>query len=274
VKREPASPDHVANPYKAIASGARGRIGHDIRYFEQVDSTQRVAAELVRNGTAEGTVVVAERQTAGRGRLGRNWHSPAGVNLYVTVVLRPRLPLPRVPQLSLVAGVGVAEALETVAPGLVALKWPNDIWLKGRKAGGILAEAITDSSRGLLGVLLGIGLNLNLASNHIPSELRDKATSVFITTGQEVNRVCFAADLFRMLDIRYREAEIKGFEAVRPIYHGYSALNGRRVTVIDANTTTYGVVRDIDDDGALILETEVGSTRILSGDVSIEGAYD
>jgi BirA family transcriptional regulator, biotin operon repressor / biotin---[acetyl-CoA-carboxylase] ligase len=274
VKRQPASPDHVANPYKAIASGTRGRIGYDIRYFDQVDSTQRVAAELVRNGTAEGTVVVAERQTAGRGRLGRNWHSPAGVNLYMTVVLRPRIPLPRVPQLSLVAGVAVAEALETVAPGLVALKWPNDVWLKGRKAGGILAEAITDSSRGLLGVLLGIGLNLNLASNQIPAELRDKATSVLITTGRKVNRVRFAADLFRMLDTRYREAEIKGFEVVRPIYHGYFALNGRRVTVIDGTTTIYGVVRDIDADGALILETEVGSTRILSGDVTIEGAYD
>src|SRR5437588_1725908 len=123
--------------------------------------------------------------------------------------------LAQVPQLSLVAGVAVAEALETVAPGLVALKWPNDVWLRGRKAGGILAEAITDTSRGLLGVLLGIGLNLNLAPSDIPPELRDKATSVLITTGREVHRVRFAASLFKLLDIRYGEAEVGGFAAVR-----------------------------------------------------------
>ena len=262
------------NPYQAIVSGTPGRIGWDIRYFDEVDSTQRLAAELARGGAAQGTVVIAERQTAGRGRLGRGWHSPAGVNLYTTVLLRPRLPWAEVPQLSLVAGVAVAEALETVAPGLVGLKWPNDVWFRGRKGGGILAEAVTDASRGLACVLLGIGLNLNLCAGDVPSDLRDKATSVLIATGREVDRVRFAARLFEMLDIRYREAEAGGFAAVRPLYENYFALKGRQVRVVDGNVTTSGLVRGIDSDGALILETGIGYIRISSGDVSIEGAYD
>src|SRR6516162_10539485 len=106
----------VSNPYQVIASGTPGRIGWEIRYFYEVDSTQRVAAELAQNGAGQGTVVIAERQSAGRGRLGRVWHSPAGVNLYMTVILRPRMPLDEIPRLGLVAGVAVAEALETVAP--------------------------------------------------------------------------------------------------------------------------------------------------------------
>jgi BirA family biotin operon repressor/biotin-[acetyl-CoA-carboxylase] ligase len=262
------------NPYQAIASGTLGRIGSDIRYFGEVDSTQRVAAQLAQDGADHGTVVIAERQSAGRGRLGRAWHSPAGVNLYMTVILRPRMLLAEVPQLSLVAGVAVAEALETIAPGLVALKWPNDIWLRKLKAGGIIAEAVTDATRGLRCVLLGIGLNLNLTADEIPPELRGKATSVLIATGRECDRVQFSATLFDLLGVRYRAAEAGGFSAVRQLYERYFALNGRRVTVIDGRTTAAGVVRGIDTDGALILETGSGQTRILTGDVSLEGAYD
>jgi BirA family transcriptional regulator, biotin operon repressor / biotin---[acetyl-CoA-carboxylase] ligase len=262
------------NPYQAISSGTPGRIGWDIRYFDEVDSTQRVAAELARNGAAQGTVVIAERQNAGRGRLGRTWHSPAGVNLYMTLILRPQMPVAEVPQLSLAAGVGVAEALETIAPGLVALKWPNDIWLRQRKAGGIIAEAVSDVTQALLCVLLGIGLNLNLASKDIPPELSDKATSVLIATGLECDRVRFAAAVFDLLDARYRAVETLGFAAVRHLYERYFALNGRRVTVIDGLAKTEGVIRGIDADGALLLDTASGLNRILSGDVSIEGAYD
>ncbi len=261
-------------PYQAIESASPGRIGWRIHYFEEVDSTQRVAAELAESGTAHGTVVIAERQSAGRGRLGRTWHSPAGVNLYTTVILRPSMPLAEVSRLSLVAGVAVADALETIAPGLVALKWPNDIWLSGRKAGGIIAEAVTDATHGLLCVLLGIGLNLNLTANDIPPELGGKATSVLIATGRACDRVPLAAKLFNLLDARYTAAEAGGFAAVRPAYEYYFALNGHRVTIIDGPSKISGVVRGIEADGALRLETENGLTRILTGDVSLQGSYD
>jgi BirA family biotin operon repressor/biotin-[acetyl-CoA-carboxylase] ligase len=271
---EASAREAEVNPYQAIAGGTPGRIGWNLRYFAQVDSTQQIAAELARKGAGQGTVVIAERQSAGRGRLGRVWHSPAGVNLYMTVILRPHMPLDEIPRLGLVAGVAVAEALETVAPGLVSLKWPNDIWLSKRKAGGIIAEAVTDAKRGLLFVLLGIGLNLNLTADGIPPELRGKATSVLIASGRVCDRVQFAATLFNLLDVRYRAAEAGRFAAVRSVYEHYFALNGKRVTVVEGGMATSGVVRGIDAGGALMLETLNGLARILTGDVSLEGAYD
>jgi BirA family transcriptional regulator, biotin operon repressor / biotin---[acetyl-CoA-carboxylase] ligase len=299
----------AANPYREIEAGEPGRIGWRVHYYEQVDSTQRIAAEFANQGAAQGTVVIAELQNAGRGRMGRQWHSPPGVNLYATIILRPAMPLNKVPRLSLVAGVAAAEALETVAPGRVALKWPNDVWLrtgdviggagdatarasgltagasdltpgpfpkgKGskiawRKAGGIIAEAVTDGSQRLQCVLLGIGLNLNLAHDQMPSELRDKATSVLIATGRRCDRIALAGALFKWLDTRYMETETQGFGVIRPLWEHFSALTGRSVTVVDTGARIAGRVKGIDADGALLLETAAGTQRILTGDVSIE----
>jgi BirA family biotin operon repressor/biotin-[acetyl-CoA-carboxylase] ligase len=288
----------ASNPYREIEAGEPGRIGWRVHYYDEVDSTQRIAAEFANQGAAQGTVVIAELQNAGRGRMGRQWHSPPGVNLYTTIILRPTMPLNEVPRLSLVAGVAAAEALETVAPGRVALKWPNDVWLansertagasdltpgsfpkgKGsnawRKAGGIIAEAVTDGSQRLQCVLLGIGINLNLAREQVPSELRDKATSVLIATGRRCDRIALAGALFKRLDTRYMETEAQGFGVIRPLWEHFSALTGRSVVVVDTGARISGVVKGIDADGALLLETAAGTQRILTGDVSIEGAYD
>ncbi len=261
------------NPYQSIERGEPGRIGWRIHYFEELDSTQEAARELLGDGAAEGSVVIAERQTAGRGRMGRSWHSPAGVNLYCTIILRPTMALAEVPRLSLVAGVAAADALAPVAPGMVALKWPNDVWLRGKKAGGIIAEAVTDAGQQLTGVLLGIGLNINLAIDDLPPELREKATSVRIATGCPADRIAIAAALFSALDTRYMETLAGGFEAVRADWERFSALTGKRVAVVDGGRRLSGVVRGIDADGALLLDTGARVARILAGDVSIEGAY-
>ena len=262
-----------SNPYQAIQQGEPGTIGWRIDYFDEIGSTQRIAAELAAQGVAQGAVVIAERQSAGRGRMGRQWHSPSGMNLYATIILRPTIPIAEVPRLSLVAGVAAAEALEMAAPGIVALKWPNDIWLNGLKAGGIIAEAVTDANHGLQCVLLGIGLNLNLAARDIPPELQGKATSVLIATGYPCDRSAIASALLQKLNTRYMETERRGFAAVRPLWERYSALTGKSVTVVDGASRIAGTVAGIDADGALLLETAEGPTRILTGDVSIEGAY-
>jgi BirA family transcriptional regulator, biotin operon repressor / biotin---[acetyl-CoA-carboxylase] ligase len=264
----------LSNPYQTIQQGKAGTIGWRIDYFDEVGSTQRVAAELAEQGVAQGAVVIAEQQSAGRGRMGHQWHSPSGVNLYATIILRPTCPLAEVPRLSLVAGVAAAEALETAAPGLVALKWPNDVWLNGRKTGGIISEAMTDASHGLQCVLIGIGLNLNLAARDILPELQGKATSVLIATGYPCDRIAIASALLQKLDTRYMESERRGFVAIRPLWERYSALTGRIVTVVDGASRISGTVSGIGEDGALLLETAQGPIRILTGDVSIEGAYD
>ena len=138
--------------------------------------------------------------------------------------------------LSLVAGVAAAEALERDAPGIVALKWPNDVWLRGRKAGGIIAEAVTDARQSLDCVLLGIGLNINLAAEDIPPDLRDQATSV-IATGRPCDRIEIADSLFNPLDSRYMETLSRGFDAVRPAWERFSALTGRRITIVDGGVS-------------------------------------
>jgi BirA family transcriptional regulator, biotin operon repressor / biotin---[acetyl-CoA-carboxylase] ligase len=261
------------NPYQQIEKGAPGRIGWRIHYFRELDSTQQAARELAAGGAAQGTVVIAETQTAGRGRMGRRWHSPAGVNLYSTTILRPAMALGEVARLSLVAGVAAAQTLEREAPGIVALKWPNDVWLRGRKAGGIIAEAVTDSRQALECVLLGVGLNLNLDAGDIPPELRDKATSLRIATGRACDRIAIADSLFTLLDYRYTETLTRGFAAVQPEWERFSALTGKRVAVLDGGRRESGIVRGIDSDGALLLDTGGATVRILAGDVTLEGAY-
>ncbi|HKN00194.1 MAG TPA: biotin--[acetyl-CoA-carboxylase] ligase [Candidatus Binataceae bacterium] len=262
-----------ANPYRSIENGEPGRVGCRIHYFDELNSTQETARELAADGAPQGTVVIAEQQTAGRGRMGRSWHSPAGVNLYCTIILRPPIPIAEVPRLSLMAGVAAAQAMEREAPGLVSLKWPNDVWLRGRKAGGIIAEAVTDSSQHLDCVLLGIGININLAAHDIPPELRDKATSLRVVVGHPCDRIGIADSLFSLLDYSYMEIIRRGFEAVRPEWERLSALTGKRVTVVDGARRESGIVRGIDFDGALVLEVGDATRRILAGDVSIEGAY-
>ena len=263
------------NPYHPAEAGRRrGSIGWRVHYFQKLETTQRTAGELAARGALHGEVVIAERQTAGRGRMGRTWHSPPGVNFYGTFILRPEMPVAEAALLSLVAGVAVAETMELVAPRIVALKWPNDVWLGGRKAGGMIAEAVTDSHHRLACVLLGIGLNLNLAPEDIPAELRKRATSVMAATGRPCDRVELASELFSRLEDRYMETISGGFAAVRPAWERYSALTGREVTVLDGPSRIGGTVRGIGPDGALLLETGGQIVRVLAGDVSIEGAYD
>jgi BirA family biotin operon repressor/biotin-[acetyl-CoA-carboxylase] ligase len=263
-------PKHL---YSSIENNQPGVVGCVIHYFEEVESTQNIARNLAAEGAAHGTAIIAETQSAGRGRMGRGWHSPPGVNLYTTIILRPKIPMAEVPRLSLVAGVAAAEALEDVAPGIVQLKWPNDVWLNGRKAGGIIAEAVTDRTQRLDSVLLGIGLNLNLAADDVPPEIRERAISVLIATGRRCDRVAVANSLFTRLNIRYDETVTTGFAAVRPAWERYSGLTGKRVTVVDAGTREEGVVTGIDADGALLLDTTNGMRRIIAGDVTLEGAY-
>jgi BirA family transcriptional regulator, biotin operon repressor / biotin---[acetyl-CoA-carboxylase] ligase len=261
------------NPYLPIERGEPGRIGWRIHYFDEIDSTQNLAREMAASDAPQGTIVIAERQSAGRGRLGRSWHSPSGVNIYTTIILRPAMPLAEVPRLSLVAGVATAEALEREAPGIVALKWPNDVWLRGRKTGGIIAEAVTDARGNLACVLVGIGINVNLSAEDIPVELRDKATSLRAATGRACDRIAIADALFSLFDSRYMEFLSHGFEAIRPAWERYSALTGRHVSIADGGRRVTGVVKGIDSEGALVLDVDGRVERIVAGEVSVEGAY-
>jgi BirA family biotin operon repressor/biotin-[acetyl-CoA-carboxylase] ligase len=245
----------------------------DVHWLAETDSTQRVARDLARAGAAEGTTVIAERQTAGRGRLGRTWHSPAGQNLYCSVVLRPPLEPAAVPQLGLVVGVAVAAAVAEATGLRPAIKWPNDVLLGGRKVCGILTEMEAEVER-VHHVIAGIGVNLNLEARAFPRDLRRKATSLRIATGRRVDRAAFTAGLLAALEARYGRFLTGGFPSVRSEWESYSALTGRSVVVAAPGDEVGGRVLGLDADGALRVRRADGSVaRIVAGEVTVRGGY-
>jgi BirA family biotin operon repressor/biotin-[acetyl-CoA-carboxylase] ligase len=248
------------------------RFGRQLASFETIDSTNVYASRWARDGAPEGTLVVAERQTAGRGRLGRHWVSPARVNLYASLVLRPRLQPADAPQLALAAAVGVARALEPLAPGRVAIKWPNDCLLDGKKVAGILTEMDAEVDR-IRAVVLGIGVNLNAPVRAFPRELRDTATSVLLATGSAVDRPRFAAALCATLEAVYDRVVADGFAVLADEWESYSCLTGRQVTIDCGGRRSEGTVRGIDASGRLVLDGSAGEERIMAGDVSIVNGY-
>jgi BirA family biotin operon repressor/biotin-[acetyl-CoA-carboxylase] ligase len=244
-----------------------------VEWHAEVDSTQRVARALARAGAAEGTVVIAERQTAGRGRLGRDWHSPAGLNLYCSIVLRPALALSAVPQVALVAGVAVAAAVEEETAIRPAIKWPNDVLLGGRKVAGILVEMDAEVER-VHHVIAGIGVNLNASPTAFPRALRARATSLLIATGRPVDRAAFTGRLLAALEARYGRFSTVGFASVRAEWESYSCLTGTDVRVAGPGGEIGGRVLGLAPDGALRLRRPGGrEVRVVAGEVTVRDGY-
>lgn len=245
----------------------RGEIVH----HSTIDSTNRLAAELARGGAVEGTIVVAEQQTAGRGRLGRTWVSPASVNLYMSVVLRPRIPPLEVPRLTLVAGLAVAEAIRDSGAFQPRIKWPNDVLLAGRKVAGVLTELEAEADR-VRFVIVGIGVNLNATRTDFPPDLKTKATSLLLAGGVPVDRAAFTGRLLTRLDAAYAAFLDGGFAALRHRYEELHGLVGLAVT-IDGTPPLAGTVRGVDDGGTLLVESAGGLQRVVSGEVTLRQAY-
>jgi len=240
-----------------------------IDWHATIDSTQRRAHELARGGAPEGTMVIAESQTAGRGRLGRVWHSPPGVNLYLSLILRPPLAPAVVPQLALVAGLAVARAIEEQTGMAARLKWPNDVLVGDRKVCGILTEMDAEVER-VHFVVVGIGVNVNASEEAFPPDLRDRATSLAITTGGPVDRAGLAAAVLAALEGDYARFLAAGFSPLRVEWEARSALSGRTVTVRAATGAMTGTVAGLDDDGALRLADAAGGIhRVLAGEVTL-----
>lgn len=247
------------------------RFGAEIVHRDEVDSTNRLAGELARAGAAEGTVVVAEAQSAGRGRLGRTWTSPTNVNLYLSVVLRPAVPPAQVTSLSLVAALAVVDAVRETTALEPGIKWPNDVLLGARKLAGILTEMEAEAER-VRFLILGIGVNLNSGVQDFPPELRRKASSLKMASGETVDRAAFAGSLLTHLEGLYDRFLAEGFRALLPRYEEYHSLAGRRVRV-DGGTPLSGTVRGVSADGALLVETDRGVVPVAAGEVTLQAAY-
>ena len=254
-------------PEEILRACRGGRLGKKIHYFHQLDSTNLFAVKRAQEGGEEGEIVVAESQRHGKGRMGRSWFSPPGLNLYLSVILRPKLHPLHASQITLMSAVALAETAQFFVAEPVSIKWPNDILVNGKKLAGILTESSCDPDR-IHYVIVGIGVNLNLSRELLPDALRDSATSLLMLTGKPIDRTAFVCRLIRSLDQWYGELERKGFDRLAERWESFFALKGKRVRVEMAGQQVSGLASGIDKDGALILLLEDGSRRrVLAGDV-------
>ena len=251
-------------------------LGHPLHYFPTIDSTNTYAAQLARAGAGAGTTVIADAQSGGKGRLGRSWVSPPGVNLYLSVILRPSVPAGAAPQLNLLAAVAVADTVAEVCQLIPAIKWPNDVLVAGKKVCGTLAEMQTEAGE-LRAVILGIGVNINAPLSAFPEELREKASSLLLVSGRTVERNIFTASLLTHLERYYVLWLEQGFSALRTAWESYaSSFIGKQVVVAATEGAVTGVALGLDDQGALLLRsaTEAKVHRLLAGDVTVIGGYE
>lgn len=241
-------------------------LGRVVHYHDTLPSTNELAFRMATDGAEHGEVVVTDQQTAGKGRRGRAWVSPPGLNLYFSAILRPELPPHRAPELTLVAAVALAEALRE-AGGNAQIKWPNDVQLDGLKVAGILTELSANPDQ-VNFVILGIGVNLNAQPEHFPEEVRATATSLAQARGQRVPRAHFTANLWTRLEEWLDLHMETGFEVVRERWKELSSTLGQDVLVRTDGRELLGLAEDIDASGALMVRTGEGRLeRVLAGDV-------
>ena len=265
-----SSPDVLHADDLLARLGETRVIGRDLRVFEQTTSTNDVVEKLARDGVREGVVVFAESQTQGRGRLGRKWVSPAHQGLWFSILLRPDFRPQMATQLTVASATALRRAIELQTGLAPEIKWPNDILLGGKKLAGILTELSAELDR-VRYVILGIGVDVNLAATEFPADLRKTATSLRIETGRPVSRSELAVHILRELDRDYARVCAGQFTRVADEWEAHCSTIGREVTVQLGTRRVRGCVESLDDDGALLLRSEHGHLeRITGGDVTLE----
>ncbi len=241
-------------------------LGQGLHFHESLPSTNETAFRLATDGAEHGEVVVTEQQTAGKGRRGRVWASPSGLNLYFSAILRPDLPPQRAPELTLVAAVALCEVLREEGAE-ASIKWPNDVQIGGKKVAGILTELSAEPER-VHFVVLGIGVNLNAGPADFPPELAETATSLCMALGRRINRALFTAALWGRLEEWLDLHQDVGFDPVRQRWVELTGTLGQEVRVRTDRSELRGVAEGIDDSGALLVRTADGRLeRVLAGDV-------
>jgi BirA family biotin operon repressor/biotin-[acetyl-CoA-carboxylase] ligase len=256
---------HALNVDSIRCTLATKVLGRRIDLFEQLSSTNLEAITLGESGVEHGTVVIADHQTAGRGRLARTWYSPGGANVYCSLVLRANLPASRVPEwlswLPLITALAASEAVESVTSAPVSLKWPNDLLMSGRKVGGVLCENIQASRSGPFQVI-GIGINVNMAPEDFPSELRASATSLWTETHTVVDRNRLIAQLLLELEQCIEELAGHGPQQLALAYQRRCSTIGKKVRAsLAAGVELTGYAESISQDGSLRISTDSGTHR-------------
>jgi BirA family biotin operon repressor/biotin-[acetyl-CoA-carboxylase] ligase len=238
-------------------------LGRDIRYYDSVASTMDIAFQLGMEGAGEGTVVCAESQSKGKGRLGRSWASPKGKGIYMSVILRPSLAPTEVAKLTLLSAVATCEAIQKFCNVETKIKWPNDILVGNKKLAGILTELSAEMDR-VRFVVIGIGVNINTPISQLPPN----ATSIRNETGRKSSRAGLLQEILRSLEEWYGGLSAQGFDPVITRWKKLSSTLGQHVRVADLSGDIEGKAIDLDEYGGLIIQSNDGLTvKRMTGDV-------
>ncbi len=238
-------------------------------YFREIDSTNNFAKQLASEGYPEGTVVIAECQSAGRGRRGRQWHSEPGQGIFMSLILRPALPVKELSRITMFIAVAIVDTLNEV--GIKSgIKWPNDVLINGRKIAGILTEAVTDMD-GIEYIVTGIGLNVNTLIKDLPEEFRGIATSVREAAGRSVPRIELLQGLLLQLESRYQQLITGGFSDILEKVRSLSLVIGHDIIIDSVNGITEGRAIDIDNNGFLMVRDATGNIHhVMSGEILLK----
>ncbi|MCL4558642.1 MAG: biotin--[acetyl-CoA-carboxylase] ligase [Deltaproteobacteria bacterium] len=243
---------------------------NDVVYYDSVDSTNTLISGLARGGAGEWTVVVADSQSEGRGRQGRVWHSPPGVNIYTSFMVKPDISYKHVPAMSLLAGMVVATLVEQCTGMPAEIKWPNDILVKGRKVSGILLDLLSDDHSGNC-VVVGIGINVNADASVYPGSLAETSTSLLLLTGRTFDRAEMLVSLYSLFYKWYKVyAGHPGFDGIREQFMQRFRMIGEHVRIMSGPETLVGVVEGIDEYGGLVvMDPDKRMVTVKSGDVHL-----
>jgi BirA family biotin operon repressor/biotin-[acetyl-CoA-carboxylase] ligase len=243
-------------------------IGREVYSYKTIGSTNEAARRMAESGAMEGTIILADKQTKGRGRLGRTWHSPAGLGLHFSLILRPRIPIDKVPALSLVAALSVCRVTDHEAGLDSRIKWPNDCLIGKGKMAGILVEVSAELDR-LSYAILGIGININHQRTDFPRGLRSTATSIAIESGRTIERVGFLQKLIYEFEKSYNNFTRYGLRFLAPELVKRSTVINRDITVRIGKKKISGRAVGLDQNGALRMLTKDGVRIISAGEVTL-----
>jgi len=252
----------LLNP-EEIKKGLKTKIiGKKVYFFNKISSTNLYAKNLIKKNIEEGTIVIADVQTRGMGRKNRYWHSPYG-GLWFSVILYPDLSPKRGIFITMAASISVVQAIKDINGVDTEIKWPNDLLLRKKKVCGILTEIDADLHK-INYAIVGIGINVN---NKLDDELKKIAFSLKQEIGSEVSRLKILKSILENLDKNYNKLINKDLDYIKKAWFYFSKIIGRKIQITDGNIVRKGVVKQIDDNGGLILQTEFGEIRITSGDI-------
>ncbi len=261
------TPD-IIEPFEIERNLSTKYIAHNIHFYQEVTSTNDIAKKFVDNDAPEGTVIIAEQQTAGRSRSKNDWASPEG-GIWMTLILKPEVTLLEASKLTIVTGVAIAKTLHDKFNLDAGIKWPNDIMIGNKKICGILTEAVTDYDD-LKAVLIGVGIDVNINQSDLPDNLQDIATTVSEESTEEIKRAEIMKVFFSIFEELYEEFKNGQFKHIIGEWRRLSSTTGNRVKVYKDGKAMLADAVGIDNQGALIVELDDGSLeKIISGECII-----